>query len=55
MFYKYAPSMMEHVPRALIDVLIQQPQLVPRRLMPALLKYDHRRVMKETNEVCIQD
>ncbi|CAJ0764682.1 7508_t:CDS:10 [Entrophospora sp. SA101] len=40
-FYKFAPILMEHAPYETVNVWMRQPNLNPRNLMPALLKYDH--------------
>jgi hypothetical protein len=43
--------MMEHLPQELVGVLVQQPTLNPRRLMPALLKYQQRTVVDNNKEL----
>ncbi|KAJ2715888.1 tethering complex subunit [Coemansia spiralis] len=41
MFYRYAPALMSTEPAALVDILMRQPNLVPSKLIPALMRYDH--------------
>ncbi|KAI0225177.1 tethering complex subunit [Massospora cicadina] len=41
LFYKFAPSLMEHAPEDLVSLLMRSTQLDAKRLIPALLKYKH--------------
>ncbi|KAJ2906686.1 hypothetical protein MKZ38_000422 [Zalerion maritima] len=40
-FYKYSSVLMAHCPRDLVEILMRHPNLKPRRLIPALLEYEH--------------
>ena len=39
-FYKYSSVLMSHVPNELVDVLMRQSNIEPKKLIPALLNYD---------------
>ena len=40
LYYKYSPPLMHHVPYETVNVWIGEPRLEPRRLIPALMRYD---------------
>ncbi|KAJ2780718.1 tethering complex subunit [Coemansia javaensis] len=40
MFYRHAPLLMSAEPAALVDILMRQPNLAPRKLILALMRYD---------------
>jgi hypothetical protein len=40
LYYKYSPPLMHHVPHDTVNVWIGEPRLEPRRLIPALMRYD---------------
>ncbi len=40
LYYKYSPPLMHHVPHDTVNVWIAEPRLEPRRLIPALMRYD---------------
>lgn len=39
-FYRYSSVLMSHVARETVDILMRQPELRPRSLIPALLEYN---------------
>ncbi|KAL1931607.1 hypothetical protein VTP01DRAFT_9750 [Rhizomucor pusillus] len=49
-FYKYSPILMENAPYETVNVWMRQPNLNPRQLIPALLRYDHSRTGKEMTQ-----
>ncbi|CAI2181674.1 1175_t:CDS:10 [Funneliformis geosporum] len=48
--YKFAPVLMENAPSETVYVWMRQPNLNPRNLMPALLKYDHLKAPENTTQ-----
>lgn len=40
LYYKYSPPLMHHAPHDTVNVWIGEPRLEPRRLIPALMRYD---------------
>ncbi|CAG8471874.1 10031_t:CDS:10 [Dentiscutata erythropus] len=48
--YKFAPILMENAPYDTVNVWMRQPNLNPRNLMPALLKYDHSKAPEDTTQ-----
>ncbi|CAB4425152.1 unnamed protein product [Rhizophagus irregularis] len=49
-FYKFALVLMENAPSDTVVVWMRQPNLNPRNLMPALLKYDHSKAPENTTQ-----
>lgn len=43
-YYKSSPVLMENAPYETVNVWMRQPNLNPRLLIPALLKYDHSKL-----------
>ncbi|KAG9067424.1 hypothetical protein KI688_012207 [Linnemannia hyalina] len=43
-YYRFSPVLMENAPYETVSVWMRQPNLNPRNLIPALLKYDHKSV-----------
>ncbi|KAF9946294.1 hypothetical protein BGZ65_009872, partial [Modicella reniformis] len=41
-YYRFSPVLMENVPYETVSAWMRQPNLNPRNLIPALLKYDHK-------------
>ncbi|CAG8446869.1 13007_t:CDS:10, partial [Dentiscutata heterogama] len=50
LYYKFAPILMENAPYDTVNVWMRQPNLNPRNLMPALLKYDHSKAPEDTTQ-----
>ncbi|TPX62294.1 hypothetical protein PhCBS80983_g00536 [Powellomyces hirtus] len=42
LYYKFSPGLMEHAPFDTVNAWIRQPNLNPRNLIPALLRYENR-------------
>jgi hypothetical protein len=40
LFYKYSSILLEHVPEETVDMWLRHPDLNPRDLLPALVKYE---------------
>ncbi|CAG8666814.1 6521_t:CDS:10, partial [Racocetra fulgida] len=49
-YYKFAPILMENAPYETVNVWMRQPNLNPRNLMPALLKYDHSKTSEDVTQ-----
>ncbi|KAF0458989.1 vacuolar protein sorting protein 18 [Gigaspora margarita] len=49
-YYKFAPILMENAPYETVNVWMRQPNLNPRNLMPALLKYDHSKAPENVTQ-----
>ncbi|KAF7727857.1 hypothetical protein EC973_006970 [Apophysomyces ossiformis] len=43
-FYKFSPVLMDNSPYETVNVWMRQPNLNPRQLIPALLRYDHSKI-----------
>ncbi|CAO3584041.1 unnamed protein product [Absidia cylindrospora] len=43
-FYRFSPVLMENEPYETVNIWMRQPNLDPRSLIPALLKYDHSKL-----------
>lgn len=44
LYYKFSPVLMQHLPRETVDAWIRVgKQLDPKKLIPALVQYDHLR------------
>lgn len=43
LYYKYSPILMEYIPYETVNMWIHEPNLNPRHLIPALLKYDPKK------------
>ncbi|KAG0232703.1 hypothetical protein BGW42_007957 [Actinomortierella wolfii] len=41
-YYRFSPALMENAPYETVSAWMRQPNLNPRNLIPALLKYDHK-------------
>ncbi|KAF9438781.1 hypothetical protein BGZ76_004857 [Entomortierella beljakovae] len=41
-YYRFSPVLMENLPYETVSAWMRQPNLNPRNLIPALLKYDHK-------------
>lgn len=41
-YYRFSPVLMENAPYETVSAWMRQPNLNPRNLIPALLKYDHK-------------
>ncbi|XP_025087260.1 vacuolar protein sorting-associated protein 18 homolog [Pomacea canaliculata] len=61
LYYKFSPVLMQHLPRETVDAWIRVgKQLDPKKLIPALVQYDHLRNIDQGNEAiryletCIQ-
>ncbi|XP_023930234.1 vacuolar protein sorting-associated protein 18 homolog [Lingula anatina] len=49
--YKFSPLLMQHVPKETVDVWIHLGrQLDPKKLIPALVQYDHEKRREQDNE-----
>ena len=51
LFYRFSPTLMEHIPVRMVEVLQEQETLIPVKLIPALMRYDIRKNEKEGQEV----
>ncbi|KAI7899794.1 Pep3/Vps18/deep orange family-domain-containing protein [Cokeromyces recurvatus] len=49
-FYKFSPVLMENEPYETVNVWMRQSNLNPRQLIPALLRYDHKKVIDKVNQ-----
>ncbi|XP_055900557.1 vacuolar protein sorting-associated protein 18 homolog isoform X1 [Biomphalaria glabrata] len=61
LFYKFSPLLMQYVPKETVEAWIKQgKQLDPKRLIPALVQYDHQKLKDQGSEAikylefCIQ-
>ncbi|KAJ1920861.1 tethering complex subunit [Tieghemiomyces parasiticus] len=54
LFYKFAPSLLRWSPEALVPVLMRQPDLDPRQLIPAFLKYQEARGTRDSQNQVIR-
>jgi len=45
-YYRFSPVLMENVPYETVSAWMRQPNLNPRNLIPALLKYDHKKSLE---------
>lgn len=50
-FYKFSPVLMENDPYETVNVWMRQSNLNPRHLIPALLRYDHKKLMEKATQV----
>jgi hypothetical protein len=51
LFYKFSPILMQNIPKETVDAWIaKKDQLDPKRLIPALVQYDHNKYVAQTNE-----
>jgi hypothetical protein len=39
LYYRFAPTLMQHVPRETVEACIRRPELDPRQLIPAFIRY----------------
>ncbi|RCH94208.1 hypothetical protein CU098_004601, partial [Rhizopus stolonifer] len=46
-FYKFSPVLMENEPYETVNVWMRQSNLNPRQLIPALLRYDHKKMIEK--------
>ncbi|KAJ1976423.1 tethering complex subunit [Dimargaris xerosporica] len=49
LFYKFAPMLLRWQPEELVNVLMRQPDLSPRKLIPAFVKYQETRGRQDTH------
>ncbi|KAJ3416468.1 hypothetical protein HDV05_001626 [Chytridiales sp. JEL 0842] len=54
LYYRYASLLMEHIPDATVDVWMKQPDLNPRELLPALVKYEQSRTSSRSKSQSIR-
>ncbi|KAI8078651.1 Pep3/Vps18/deep orange family-domain-containing protein [Halteromyces radiatus] len=47
-FYRFSPVLMENEPYETVNIWMRQPNLNPRRLIPALLRYDHSKLAEKS-------
>ncbi|XP_059179714.1 vacuolar protein sorting-associated protein 18 homolog [Physella acuta] len=51
LYYKFSPLLMQYVPKETVEAWIKQgKQLDPKKLIPALVQYDHKRFSEQGNE-----
>lgn len=50
-FYKFSPVLMENDPYETVNVWMRQSNLNPRQLIPALLRYDHKKLVEKSTQV----
>lgn len=50
LFYKFSPMLMQNIPKETVDAWIaKKDQLDPKRLIPALVQYDHNKYAAQVN------
>ncbi|KAL7316431.1 tethering complex subunit [Mucor circinelloides] len=49
-FYKFSPVLMENDPYETVNVWMRQSNLNPRQLIPALLRYDHKKLVEKSTQ-----
>ncbi|CAL1534740.1 unnamed protein product [Lymnaea stagnalis] len=51
LYYKFSPLLMQYIPKETVEAWIKQgKQLDPKKLIPALVQYDHQRFREQGNE-----
>ncbi|KAJ1921944.1 tethering complex subunit [Mycoemilia scoparia] len=52
--YEYAIILIQHHPEELVDILMRQPDLEPRKLIPAFVKYEQKAVYNDRRNQAIR-
>ena len=48
LYYKFSPLLMQYIPKDIVNAWIEQgKQLEPKRLIPALVQYDHQKYREQ--------